>query len=77
MPLFWVHSVGMHLVEVEDEVKLADIPKVAVQNLHIVVYELQGDKLVVAGVNAHDKVQAGIPLVHHLEVDKGFQDVRA
>lgn len=54
-------------MEVEDEVQLADIAKVAVQDLHIVVDDLQRDQLVVALVNAHHKVQAGIPLVHHLQ----------
>ena len=37
-----------YLVEVEDEVQLTDIAKVAVQNLHIVVNDLQRDQLVVA-----------------------------
>jgi hypothetical protein len=53
-------------VEVEDEIKLAHIAKVAVQDLHIVMHKLQGDQLIVASINAHDKVEAGISLVHHL-----------
>ena len=53
-------------MEVEDEVQLADVAKVAVQHLHIVVDDLEGDKLVIPQVDAHHKVQAGIPLVHHL-----------
>ncbi len=43
-------------MEVEDEIKLTHIAKVAVQNLHIVVHKLQGDELIVASINAHDKV---------------------
>lgn len=53
-------------MEVEDKVQLADVAKVAVQHLHILVDDLQGDQLIVSGVHAHHKVQAGIPLVDHL-----------
>ena len=56
-----------HLVKVEDEVQLADIAKVAVQDLNKVVNDLQREQLIVCGVHAHHKVQAGIPLVHYLQ----------
>lgn len=31
------------------------------------MHQLQSDQLIIAAVNAHDKVQAGIALVHHLQ----------
>lgn len=54
-------------MEVENEIQLTYIAKVPVQNLHKVVYQLQGDELIITAVNAHDKVQTGIALVHHLQ----------
>lgn len=60
-----------HLVKIEYKVKFTDIAEVAIQHLHIVVHDLQGDELIVASINAHHKVQAGIPLVHHLPQIKG------
>ncbi len=60
-------------MEVEDEVQLADIAEVAVQHLHKLVDDLQGDQLVVGAVHAHHKVQAGIPLVDHLQTRRGVR----
>lgn len=57
---------ALYLVKVEDQIQLTDIAKVSVEHLHKVVHKLQCDQLVVTAVNAHDKVQAGIPLVHNL-----------
>lgn len=31
------------------------------------MHQLQSDQLIITAVNAHDKVQAGIALVHHLQ----------
>ena len=56
------------LVEVEDEVQLAHVAEVPVQHLHEVMNHLQSDQLVVPAVNAADKIQARVPLVHHLLV---------
>lgn len=53
-------NLGMYqepcLMEVENEVKLADIAKVAVQHLHKVMDDLQSDQLIVSCVDAHNKI---------------------
>ena len=54
------------LVEIEDEVQLTDIAKIAVQHLHILMDHLESDQLVVGDVHSHHKVEAGIPFVDHL-----------
>ncbi len=55
-----------YLVKIEDKIQLTDIAKVSVKNLHKMVHKLQCDELIVTAVNAHDKVQASISLVHNL-----------
>ena len=57
---------ALYLVKIEDKIQLTDIAKVSVKNLHKMVHKLQCDQLVVTAVNAHNKVQAGISLVHNL-----------
>ena len=59
-------------MEVEYEIQLTDIAKVFVKHLHIVVDDLQGNKLVVGVINSHDKIEACIPFVHHLYVNFSF-----
>jgi len=59
-------TAASYLVKIEDQIQLTDITKVSVQHLHKMVHKLQCDQLVVTAVNAHNKVQAGIPLVHNL-----------
>lgn len=54
-------------MEVEDKIQLAHIPEISVQDFHEVMHQLQSDQLIIAAVNAHDKVQTGIALVHHLQ----------
>ena len=63
-----------HLVEVEDEIQLTYIAKVSVKHLNKVVHQLQCDQLIVAAVNAHYKVKAGIPLIHHLRSTQNYHD---
>lgn len=45
------------LVKVEDDVKLANIAKVAIKHLHEEVNFLQSDELIVALIYAHDEIQ--------------------
>ena len=56
----------MDLVEVEDEVQLADVAKVAVQHFDILMDHLKSDQLIVGDVHSHHKVQTGIPLIDNL-----------
>ena len=53
-------------MEVEDEVKLADVAKVLVENLHEGVDEFEDDEFVIGLVDDGDEVQAGVALVHDL-----------
>ena len=61
-----LHWRQAYLVEIEDEVQLANIPKVPIEHLDKVVHHFKCDQLIIAGLNAHDKVQASIALVHNL-----------
>ena len=56
-----------YLVKVENEVQLANISKVAIQNFHKVMDDLESDELIVSWIYAHHKVEACIPFVHHLQ----------
>eukprot|EP00416_Gambierdiscus_australes_P045565 CAMPEP_0171092834 /NCGR_PEP_ID=MMETSP0766_2-20121228/37618_1 /TAXON_ID=439317 /ORGANISM="Gambierdiscus australes, Strain CAWD 149" /LENGTH=195 /DNA_ID=CAMNT_0011551147 /DNA_START=66 /DNA_END=651 /DNA_ORIENTATION=- len=56
------------LVEVEDEIELTDVAEVAVQALHKMVHDLQGQKLVVSVVDACNEEQACVSLVAELVV---------
>jgi hypothetical protein len=58
----------VRLVEVEYEVQLTHIAKVHVQRFYKEVDDLQYQQLIVAGINTGEKVEAGIALVHELEV---------
>ena len=57
-----------HLVEVEDQVELAHVVEVLVENLHKVVDCLQIHQVVVGDVDADTEVESGIAAVHDLEV---------
>lgn len=50
-------------MEVEYEVQLADVAKVAVEALDEVVDRLEDEQLVVGGVGAAHKVEGGVALV--------------
>ena len=52
-----------YLVEVEDEVQLAHIAEVVIQDFHKQVDALQVCQLVVSHIHAHGKVQSRIPPV--------------
>mmetsp|Transcript_13785 Transcript_13785/g.41621 ORF Transcript_13785/g.41621 Transcript_13785/m.41621 type:complete len:225 (+) Transcript_13785:280-954(+) len=58
----------VRLVEIKDEVKLANIPEVSIEHLHEVVDDLQCDELIVPAINAAHEVQTCVPLVYHLLV---------
>ncbi len=60
-------TAAVYLVKIEDQIQLTDIAKVSVKNLHKMVHKLQCDQLIVTAVDTHDKVQAGISLVHNLQ----------
>lgn len=61
--LGWPHLVEdvVRLVEVKDEVELADVPEVAVENLNVVLNDLERDELVIGWVRANAEVQARVP----------------
>ena len=44
-----------YLVKIEYEIKLADVSKISIQNLHKMMYDFQGYELIVRFINAHDK----------------------
>lgn len=61
------------LVEIEDEVKLADVGKVAVEDLDEEVDRVERQQLVVVGVDGREEVERRVALVDELErapVDK-------
>ena len=60
------HEVGS--VKVEYEVQLADVAKVPVENLDVVVDHVKRVQLVVVRVNSNDEVQARVPLVGDTQV---------
>ena len=62
-----IGTFSAYLMKIEDEVQFTDIPKVSVQNFHEMMNDFQGDQLIVRLIDAHDKIQAGIPLVNHLQ----------
>ena len=64
---------GVGLVEVVDEVELADVAKVVVEDLDKEVDGLEARELVVVEVDAHDKEEPDVAPVHELvvaELDK-------
>ena len=64
---------GVDLVEVEDEVELADVAEEGVEDLYEEVDGLEVGELVVVGVDAGAEEEAGIPAVDDLvvaELDK-------
>ena len=56
----------LHLMEVEDQIELADIAEVVVQNLHKQVNRLQICELIVCHIYAEAEVQPGISPVDDL-----------
>ena len=50
-----------HLVKVENDIQLADVAKVAVQDHHEMVDRLEHDQLVVILVDAGQKVERRVP----------------
>lgn len=63
---FQLADISAHLMEVEYEVELTDIPKVFIQNLYKMVNDFQGYELIICLINAHDKEEAGISFVDYL-----------
>jgi hypothetical protein len=59
---------GVDLVKVEDEVELADVAEEGVEDLDEEVDGLEVGQLVVVGVDAGAKEEAGVPPVHNLVV---------
>lgn len=53
----------VRLVEVEDDVQLADVPEVAVQHLHKQMDLLERDELVVVSVDARHEKQRRVPVI--------------
>ena len=47
-------------MEVEDQVELADVAKVAIEHLDKVMDHLQHDQLVVGRIDGNNKIQTGI-----------------
>ena len=58
----------IHLVEVEDEVKLTYTSEVLVQYFDKQVDEFKHGKLVVFSVDAQSEIEAGIPTIYYLMV---------
>jgi len=56
------------LLEVEDDVELADGSEVLVQHLHVPVDNFQHVELVIGSVHPEAEEEAGVPLVDHLQV---------
>ena len=56
------------LLEVEDDVQLADVAVVFVHLLYIAVYNLEGDELIVGGIGGGDEEQRCISTVHDFGV---------
>lgn len=50
-------------MEVEDEVKFANIAEVFIQNLHKALHEFQHNEFVFIFINDGDEVQAGVTFV--------------
>lgn len=59
---------GVHLVEVEDQIQLADIAEKSIEDLDEEVDGLEEGQLVVIGVNARAEEEAGVPAVDDLVV---------
>lgn len=59
---------GVHLVEVEDQIQLADIAEESVEDLDEEVDGLEEGQLVVVGVDARAEEEAGVPAVDDLVV---------
>lgn len=57
-----------YLVEIEDEVQLADVPEEAVQDLDEEVDGLEVGQLVVVGVDAHTEEETGVAPIDDLVV---------
>ena len=51
------------LLEVEDDVELADVAVVLVHLLDVAVHDLEGDELVVGGVGGGDEEEGGVAAV--------------
>lgn len=54
-------------MEVENDVKLADIPEVSVQDFDKQVNHLQRHELIIRAVHTGDEEERRIPLVDHLQ----------
>ena len=58
--------IGRNLVEIEDQVQLAHIPEIFVQDLHERMDQLQDDQLVIIFIHNCDEIQARIALIYYL-----------
>ena len=58
----------VRLVKVEDEVELAHVAEVLVQDLHVVLDDLQDDELVLGVVHGEAEVERRVPAVDELQV---------
>lgn len=59
-----------HLIEIEDQIELADIVEVLVEHLDEVVYRLQVGQVIVVHVDTDAEVQASVSSVDDLKVAK-------
>lgn len=64
--LAWTHRVS--LLEVEDEVQLAHVPKVAVQHFDIAMDDLEGRQLVVVLTDPCDEEEGCVPTVDYFGI---------
>jgi hypothetical protein len=55
-----------HLVEIEDQIQLADIAEELIQHLHEEVYRLKIRKFVVVRIYARAEEESSIPAVDNL-----------
>lgn len=56
------------LLEVEDDVELADVAVVFVHLLDVAVYDLEGDEFIIGGIGGGDEEERGISAVHDFSV---------
>jgi hypothetical protein len=64
-----------YLVEIKDEIQLADVSKELVQHFYKEMYGFQVGQLVVVGVDAGAKEEAGISTVYDLRGSSEFDKV--
>ena len=55
-------------MEIEDEIELANIAKIFIQNFHKRMDEFKHDKFIVVFVHDRDKVETGVALIYNLVV---------